>query len=225
VNDPSDIEKKIGYAFNEREILSLALTHASAVTAKYDVGNERLEFVGDAVIDLAVARILMDCYPLKDEGWLSQMRSRFVDEEELALKAREIGLGDHLVLGKGEDLGGGRTKPSILANAYEALVGAIFLDGGYEPCEVVIRRQFPEIALIGDDMAPRNFKSILQERLQKEGKALPRYEVIESSGPDHDRMYLIAVFVEGELWGRGSGKNKKEAEMEAARAAVEKMAT
>ncbi len=215
-----DIEQEIGYHFADRKFLSQALTHASSVASQGIYGNDRLEFLGDAVIDLAVAHVLFERYPQKDEGWLTQMRARLVDEEALAIKARAIDLGRHLILGKGEQTAGGSAKASILSGAYEALMGAVLLDGGYEACETIIRRQFIEIAYLDGTIDPKNFKSLLQERMQKDGRGLPRYEVIDITGPDHDRSYLVAVYVEDEEWGRGTGRSKKEAEMEAARQAL-----
>ncbi len=222
VTDQSDLEEKIGYRFNDGALLVLALTHASSIGDREGQANERLEFIGDAVIDLAVAQMLYESHPLKDEGWLSQMRSGFVDEDSLAEKARGLGLGSHLLLGKGEEAAGGQYKPSILSGVYEALIGAIFLDGGYDVCREIIGRNFTEIENLTDNAYARNFKSLLQERLQKEGKDLPRYEVIEVSGPDHDRVFAVAVLIGGLEWGRGSGKSKKDAEQEAARRALER---
>jgi ribonuclease-3 len=215
-----DIEQQLGYRFADRTFLSQALTHASFVANQGVSGNDRLEFLGDAVIDLAIARLLFERYPEKDEGWLTQTRARLVDEEALATKARAIDLGRHLILGKGEQTGGGSTKASILSGAYEAVMGAVFLDGGYDACERIIREQFIEIVYLDDTIDPKNFKSLLQERMQKDGKGLPRYEVIDITGPDHDRSYRVAVYVGDQEWGRGTGTSKKEAEMEAAREAL-----
>jgi ribonuclease-3 len=220
--NPSDLEKKIGYRFRDGRLLAGALTHASSIGDREGHGNERLEFLGDAVIDLAVAQMLYESHPTKDEGWLTQMRSRLVDEDTLATKARELVLGMYVVLGKGEVAAGGQDKPSILAGAYEALIGAVFLDGGYDACIEIISRTFTEIEKLTDNESPRNFKSLLQESLQKDGKDLPRYEVVEVSGPDHERVFSVAVLVGGQEWGRGSGKSKRDAEQEAARRALER---
>jgi ribonuclease-3 len=220
VADPHELEKKIGYRFGDGRLLADALTHASSVGEREGHSNERLEFVGDAVIDLTVAQMLYTHHPSKDEGWLSQMRSRLVDEESLAAKARSIDLGKYIILGKGEEAAGGREKPSILAGAYEALIGALLIDGGYEFCSEIIERYFPEIAVLADDADPKNFKSLLQERLQKDGKGLPQYSVIDVSGPDHERVFSVAVFIDGVEWGRGSGRSKKDAEQDAAQQAL-----
>jgi ribonuclease III len=220
--DPFDLEQKIGYRFNDHQLLINALTHASSVTDREGGGNDRLELVGDAVIDLAVAHMLYTYHPEKDEGWLTQMRAHLVDEECLASKARDLGLGDFLILGKGEQKVGGREKSSILAGGYEALMGAVFIDGGYDACNAVIERHYGEIETLTDDIHPKNYKSLLQERLQKDGLSLPRYEVTEISGPDHERIYCVSVIIEGNEWGRGSGRNKKEAEQRAARGALQR---
>ncbi len=220
--DPYELEHKIGYRFGNRRLLITALTHPSCIAQPEGGGNERMEFVGDAVIDLAVAAMLYQCHPEKDEGWLTQMRSRLVDEDCLASKARDLGLGDYIVLGKGEDKAGGREKSSILAGAYEALLGAVFLDGGYDVCHAIIKRYFGEIEGLTDDTNPKDYKSLLQERLQKEGIGLPRYEVTQSSGPDHNRVFSVSVFIDGHQWATGHGRSKKEAEQHAARGALEK---
>ncbi len=222
VADPSELEQKIGYHFGNHQILIVALTHPSSITDQEGGGNERLEFIGDAVIGCAVAHMLYQSHPEKDEGWLTQMRSRLVDESCLASKARVISLGDYVILGKGEETTGGKEKSSILSGAYEALMGAVFLDGGYDACNAVIARCFGEIETLTDDMGPKNYKSLLQERLQKDGMGLPRYEVTEIHGPDHKRVYSVSVFIDGHEWGRGYGKNKKEAEQRAAQGALER---
>lgn len=222
VADPSDLERSIGYQFDNQKLLITALTHPSSIMNQGGGGNERMEFIGDAVIDLAVAGMLYQFHPEKDEGWLTQMRSRLVDEDCLASKARELGIGDYIILGKGEQKAGGKEKSSILAGAYEALIGAVFLDGGYDVCNTIIKRYFGEIETLTDDMNPKDYKSLLQERFQKDGMGLPKYEVTEASGPDHDRVFSVSVFVDGRQWGRGNGRSKKEAEQQAARDALEK---
>ncbi len=220
--DPSELEKRIGYRFTDRELLVTALTHPSAVAEKGGGGNERMEFVGDAVIDLAVANILYRRHPNRAEGWLTQMRSRLVDEECLASKAREIGLGDFIILGKGEEKAGGRDKPSILAGTYESLLGAVFIDAGYDACDGIVERLFGEIETLAEDINPKDYKSLLQERLQKEGRDLPRYEITGVSGPDHERVFSVSVFIDDREHGSGHGRSKKEAEQQAARDALEK---
>jgi ribonuclease-3 len=220
--DPSELEHEIEYFFRNRGLLIIALTHPSSITDGEGPSNERMEFIGDAVIGCAVAHMLYQFHPEKDEGWLTQMRSRLVDEDCLSSKARDLGLGDYVILGKGEQKMGGGEKSSILAGTYEAVMGAVFLDGGYDACNAVIWRYFREIETLTDDIYPKNYKSLLQERLQKDGMGLPRYEVTEVSGPDHERVYSVSVFIDGHEWGRGYGRNKKEAEQRAAQGALEK---
>lgn len=220
--DPSDLENMIGYHFDDHRLLTIAMTHASYVAEQGGIGNNRLEFIGDAVIDLSVAYMLYARYPDRDEGWLTQMRSRLVDEEYLASRARALGLGRFVVLGRGEQKRGGVERPSILAGAYEALMGAVFIDGGYDACRAVLELHFDEVETLSDDIDPKNYKSLLQERLQREGLGLPRYVVMGTSGPDHERVYTVSVLVDGLEWGRGSGRNKKEAEQRAARSALER---
>lgn len=220
--DPAELEQKIGYRFVDRGLLTTALTHASAVVERAGESNDCMELIGDAVIDLAVAYMLYSYHPEKDEGWLTQMRARFVNEESLAAKARAIGLGDFIILGRGEQKRAGQEKPSILAGAYEALIGAVFIDGGYEACRQLIAHHFESLQTVDDDSGPKNYKSLLQERMQKEGKGLPRYEVTEVVGPDHERVYCVSVFIDDTAWGNGCGKNKKEAQQEAARNALER---
>ncbi len=220
--DQSDLEQKIGYHFNDGRLLTIALTHASYIAERGGIGNDRMEFIGDAVIGVAVAHMLYEHHPEREEGWLTQMRSRLVDKECLASKARDLNVGDFLILGKGEEKRGGAGKSSILSGAYEALMGAVFIDAGYDACKAVIERHFSEIEGLAGDIYPKNYKSLLQERLQKDGMGLPRYEVAEISGPDHERVYSVSVLIDGEEWGRGLGRNKKEAEQLAARGALER---
>jgi ribonuclease-3 len=184
--------------------------------------NERLEFLGDAVLDLVVAEFLIALYPEKDEGWLTQARSTLVDEDALTEKAVVMGLGDFIILGKSEEEAGGRGKSSILSGAFEALVGAMFLDGGYASPRGFIEKTFHEDFLNVRDYDPKNYKSRLQEILQKKMMPLPRYSIIKTSGPDHKRLFVCSVSVGGEEWGRGEGRTKKDAEMAAAKDALER---
>jgi ribonuclease III len=144
-----------------------------------------------------------------------------VREHSLFEKAKALKLGEYLILGKGEQEGTGRSKPSILSGAYEALIGAIFLDGGYSVCESFVRNEFESFLVIDEDYNPKNAKSILQEMFQKRSGTLPKYEIVTEDGPDHKRMFVVAVFVEGTEKGRGEGRSKKEAEMAAAASAIE----
>lgn len=221
VKEPIEIEERINYTFKDKELLRLALTHGSSLKEGEGFGNERLEFVGDAVIDLVIAGALFELYPERDEGWLTQMKAGLVEKRSLFVKAKSLGLGEYLILGKGEDEGRGRHKSSILSGAYEALVGAMFIDGGYEICESFLKREFGSFLLVDEDYNPKNAKSLLQEKAQKGFGSLPKYEVVSEEGPDHKRTFVVAVFVDGVERARGEGKSKKEAEMAAAASALD----
>ena len=226
VKDSTDIEKKIGYLFKDRGLLSQSLTHGSSVgEGEERLTFDRLEFIGDAVIGLVIAGALFEMHPERDEGWLTQVRANLVDEASLTKRAMEIDLGTYIILGKGEEISGGRMKPSILSDAFEALIGAIFLDGGYGVSETIVKSIFRDALITASQFDPKNYKSILQEKLQKKSMPPPRYEIISSTGPDHDKTFEVAVFWgdgngdgdEERERGRGVGKTKKEAETMAAR--------
>lgn len=218
--DLSELEAVLGYTFEDRDILLQALTHSSfASEHPGTVFNERFEFLGDAVLGLAVTEFLFDTYPDLAEGELSKIRASSVSGLELSEIARSIGLGAYLRLDRGEEATGGRDKPSILEDAMEALIGAIHLDGGYSEARTVILSLW-EHRLRAKATTPgkRDYKSRLQELLAPQQRR-PQYRV-DGSGPDHARMFEAVVEVDGEEWGRGSGKSKKEAEQEAARQAL-----
>ncbi len=218
--EASDLEEKINYIFKDKKLLYESLSHSSSVTSEGESGNERLEFIGDAVLDLVIAGALFDMYPDRDVGWLTQVRANLVDEESLSKKADEIDLGSYLILGKGEEIAGGRRKPSILAGGYEAILGAILSDGGYEAARDFILKSFHEELKLEDDHDPKDYKSRFQERLQKWSMPMPVYEIVSTSGPDHKKIFICSVSVGGKELGRGKGRSKKEAELEAARDAL-----
>jgi ribonuclease-3 len=218
VPDFAELEALLGHAFNDRGLLEQALRHASwcnEQTLPLD-DNERLEFVGDAVLGLAVAHRVMARYPRGSERDLSVTRLQIVSEAGLSTVARELGVGRFISLGKGEEKSGGRDKPRILADAFEALVGAVFLDGGWDAATRVVDR------LLGDRIASvelknfYDFKTRLQELAQARIKATPTYHVIQELGPDHGKQFVVAVKIDAEEWGRAVGKSKKEAEQLAA---------
>lgn len=223
VKEPTELEESINYNFNDKELLKLALTHGSSLQEGEGFGNERLEFVGDAVLDLIIARALFELYPERDEGWMTQMKAGLVEKRSLFKKAMSLGLGEYLILGKGEDEGRGRFKSSILSGAYEALIGAMFIDGGYAVCESFLKNEFGSFLVVDEDYNPKNAKSLLQEKAQKGLGSLPRYEVVSEDGPDHKRTFVVAVFVDGVEKARGEGRSKKEAEMAAATSAIEQL--
>lgn len=213
------LEEALGYTFADPSLLRRALTHRSHTSeAEGDVSNERLEFLGDAVLDLVVADELYRRFDLP-EGLMAKARAEMVDAPSLARVAEGLGLGDRLLLGQGEEASAGRSKPSILADAMEALLGAVYLDGGLEEARRIILDNW-EGVLDARAAAPGRFdyKTRLQERLAAGGQ-LPEYEV-EGSGPDHERSFVATVSVGGVVLGTGRGTSKKRAEQEAARSAL-----
>jgi ribonuclease-3 len=222
----ASLEEHLGYAFTDKALLEQALTHTSFAHEQPDptAHNERLEFLGDAVLDLVLSEHLIQVFPLAPEGELSKRRSHLVNEGALAQRARRLGLGDHLRLGRGEEMTGGRDKPSLLAGVYEALVAALYLDAGYERTRSVVVAQFADIL---EDRAsvvsPIDFKSRLQERCQEAGHGLPRYTVVSERGPDHDKTFEVEVAISKQCIGQGTGRSKREAEQAAARQALERL--
>ncbi|MBN1882920.1 MAG: ribonuclease III [Deltaproteobacteria bacterium] len=215
-------EKILEYRFEDRLWLVRALTHASAQSDEAPFGYERLEFLGDGAIDLIIGLMLFERYPDWDEGWLTRARAMLVNADSLARRARDAGLDHLLILGKGEEKAGGRKKISILAGVYEAVVGAVLVDGGYGSIEPIVKRHFRDVVENIHTLNTKNYKSLLQEKIQVELQTLPDYEVVECFGPEHEKRFIVRVSVDGEEWGRGEGKSKKDAEMAAARNALEK---
>lgn len=218
--------ERLGYEFRDEGLLRLALTHPSVAheTPGATPHNQRLEFLGDAVLGLILTRELYERFPDLGEGPLTKARAHLVNRRTLAGEARRLGLGQHLIVSRGEETSGGRDRASALADAYEALLGAIFMDGGYEAARAFILRSFQ--GLFGElDRAPNleNPKGELQELLQAASPAAPQYEMTHAAGPDHDRVFECAVFHQGEELARGRGKSKKEAESHAAQAALLKL--
>lgn len=221
MNDTGPLEEALGHTFSDREVLAEALTHSSYAAEHPNVGhNERFEFLGDAVLGLAVTEYLFAAYPDLPEGELAKIRAASVSGTELTAVARSLDLGAHLRIGKGEEASGGREKDSILANAMEALIAAIHLDAGYPTArEIVLRLWEERVRAKAASPGARDYKTRLQELLAADQRR-PEY-LIEGSGPDHARVFTAVVMVDGEQWGRGEGRSKKEAEQEAARRALE----
>ena len=213
----------LGYQFEDTDLVVQAFRHSSYVNEQVGVGledNERLEFLGDAVLDLAVSHLLMERNRGANEGELSRFRSMVVDEAGLHDVASRLELGRYLLLGKGEDQSLGRQKPSILADVTEALIGAVYLDGGFDLTKKVIERVFaPLLEKVGTDDLVQDFKSLLQEFTQQAFKSLPKYRLTEETGPAHDKVFRIALAVNGIVLAEGMGKSKKEAEQRAAKEA------
>jgi ribonuclease III len=222
--DFSELEEKLQYRFQSTEFLHEALRHSSFVNEQplSDLrDNERLEFLGDAVLNLSIGHLLMVKDQELAEGDLSRIRAGLVNESQLADLARSLGLGHHLLLGKGEMQTNGRDKNSILADAFEALMAAIYLDGGFDSVFKIVEKQFaPLLVGISAPCAGLDYKSQLQELVQVSHHQIPRYKVVEQSGPDHDKTFRVVVQVCG-IQAEGEGKSKKLAEQNAARRGLE----
>ena len=225
-----ELQERVGYRFRDRGLLEHALTHRSRAAEDASGGvadNESLEFLGDAVLGLVVAELLFRRYPEYDEGQKSKIKASVVSTQALARRAEQIQLGDHLLLGRGEEKTGGRFKQALLADGYEALIAALYLDGGLPAAAGFLERELADAiaAGAGEAVVGQDYKSALQERLQALGRPLPEYRVAGESGPDHRKEFTIEVVVAGEVLGAASGKAKKEAEQEAARLALERVGT
>jgi ribonuclease-3 len=214
------LQRRLGYRFKDRQFLVLALTHPSYV-AESRTGsgdNQRLEFLGDAVLQLAITEEVYQRLPEESEGFLTHLRSQIVSRSRLAQVAEELKVGEVLLLGRGEEKSQGRHRPSNLANALEALLGAIYLDGGWDAAVGVVRKLFEPHwkRVLAEPVAVQNAKGALQELLQKRGKESPVYRCLAEEGRAHERSYLVAVEWRGIELGRGRGRSKKEAETNAA---------
>jgi ribonuclease-3 len=231
--DDALLEQRLGHKFVRPALLRDALTHSSAVpemraslgesdTARAAVNNERLEFLGDAVLELLTSEYLLDAFPDWTEGQLSKSRARLVNAYSLEAAARRLHLGDHLRLGRGEEKTGGREKQTLLADAFEAVLAAIYLDAGLSAAREVLRHTLFEQALeeVGERMAESDRKSALQELLQSRGQVPAEYRVVGESGPDHQKTFQIEVWVNGSRVASAEGSTKKEAEQRAARKAL-----
>lgn len=219
------LERKLGHEFADRAIIETALTHRSHA---YRAGqeriqsNERLEFLGDSVLGLIVNEYLFGAYPDRSEGELTKMKSLVVSRAVLSRAAETIDLGRHLILAPGEVDAGGRTRASILSDAFEAVLGALYLDGGLVPVQRFIRKELlATLEATLSDHQLTNYKSLLQEKVQAQLKTPPRYKVTATSGPDHAKKFVVEVVVRGRVLGRGEGNSKKLAEQRAAREALQ----
>jgi ribonuclease III len=222
-----DLQARIGYRFRDRGLLEHALTHKSRAAEDASGGvtdNESLEFLGDAVLGLVVADTLFHQYPDYDEGQKSKVKAAVVSTQSLARHAERLRLGDHLILGRGEEKTGGRFKQALLADGYEALIAALYLDGGLEAAEAFLKKELKDAIDEGSAQTlVRDHKSALQERLQALGRPLPEYRVSGETGPDHRKTFSVEVVVNGEVLGTATGRAKKEAEQEAARLALTRL--
>ena len=213
--------------FKDSAVLRQALVHSSYVNENPELApdsNERLEFLGDAVLGLVVANDLFAAYPDQDEGKLTELRAHLVRRDTLARAARRLDLGNELLLGRGEDVGGGRDRPTNLAHAYEAVVGAIFLDSGYAGASDFVRRSLQvEFQALTERAFPIDPKSRLQEISQSRYQTTPVYRLVGAQGPDHARRYTVEVAIDGLSLGTGEGSSKQQAEKEAAQHALERL--
>lgn len=228
------LEERLGVRFKNRALLEQALTHSSAVPelrAGREEGkenlapvgnNERLEFLGDAVLDLLASEYLLENFPEWSEGQLSKSRARLVNARALERAARRLGLGEHLRLGRGEEKTGGREKPALLADGFEAVVAAVYLDSGLEAAAKLLRNVLFDQAVEerGESIADSDRKSALQELLQRSGRPPAEYRLVEERGPDHRKVFVVEVWADGNCVGSGEGSTKKEAEQLAANGAL-----
>lgn len=215
------LQRTLPYCFRNSLLLDTALTHRSYVNENpaADRDNERLEFLGDAVIELCISDLLMHHFPHHREGPLSQLRAGIVNEQLLADMAKSFRLGDYLLLGRGEEASGGRGKPSLLANAFEAVMAAVYLDGGFEAAAALVIRLFTPIVQKGQ-RTYRDYKTILQQMSQHAFGETPHYTLIREYGPDHDKTFEVRLSITDRIQTAGTGKNKKEAEQRAAEQAL-----
>ncbi len=223
---PAGLETGLGYRFRDRSLLDRALTHSSrAHESGSESDNEKMEFLGDALLGFLISEALMERFPDLDEGGLSKFKAFLVSRTNLALTARGLGLGAHLKLGRTAEKGEGRSKDSLLANALEAILAAVHLDGGDRPARHLVRHLFGEQMqrLDRHEVERQDFKTSLQEALQADGRPTPRYQVESTEGPPHRPLFHVSLLVDGAVLARGRGKSKKEAEQRAARRALKRL--
>ena len=225
-----EVQGRLGYQFRHPALLLEALTHTSYRNESGQTGeadNERLEFLGDAVLNLVTSEYLLTAFPEAAEGEMSKLRARLVSEETLAGVARRLRLGEALRLGKGETLTQGSDKPSILADALEAVLAGIYLDGGLEAVAGCIKANFAEELAACDRTVrgPADFKTDLQELCQRQFETLPHYRTTGESGPDHEKLFEVEILIRGSRYGQGRGRSKKEAEQMAAKQALEQLSS
>ncbi len=221
-----ELQLRLDYTFRNKELLERALTHSSYANEHQRSGavcNERLEFLGDSVLGFVTAKRLYLSEPEMPEGEMTRLRAELVCEQSLCHAAEGLGLGACLLLGKGEEMGGGRQRPSILADAMEALIAAVYLDGGLEAAAGLINRFVLEPMLRSRHEILRDYKTALQEHVQKKSGQSLRYTVVDAQGPDHSKVFTVEAAVNGQVQGRGQGRSKKEAEQAAARDALKKL--
>lgn len=215
-NELAKLEEKIGYEFKNKRLIMQALTHSS-FSNEQKINKfknyERLEFLGDAVLELLSSQFFFETYPDMSEGQMTKLRSSMVCELALAFCARDLSLGNYILLGKGEEATGGRKRDSIISDVMEAVIGAIYLDGGIKEADKFVRKYI--LSDLENKQLFYDSKTILQEQVQKEGRSIV-YELVSESGPDHDKLFVVEAVIDGKTAGRGQGRNKKSAEQQAA---------
>ncbi len=224
----SAFQQTLGYEFRDLDMLARALTHKSFSNEIREIrplNNERLEFLGDAVLGFVVGEMIFRAFPDLQEGALSKIKAHLVSANMLGAKGRAIGIGRFLRMGAGEARSGGAEKLSLLADAFEAVVAAIYLDGGLAPTEAFVRKVFePEVSGIDiGDLSFHDYKTTLQETAQSLGLPLPEYRVVDESGPDHEKAFVVELLWDGEAFSRGNGNSKREAQRKAAKEALKKL--
>ena len=220
----NELEARLGYTFHRRELLEHALTHSSWSNERGTGrlgSNERLEFLGDSVLGWLVAETLYLRFPQMPEGDMTRLRAELVCESSLAEASETIGLGSYLRLGRGEEQGGGRQRPSIIADAFEATLAAVYIDGGEAPARAMVERFILSKLKNAARSGSHDHKTVLQEAVQHLGMAAPTYRMVGESGPDHNKVFSAQVLYDGKVAGEGSGRSKKEAEQAAAKNALD----
>ncbi len=219
-----ELEKNIGYTFKDKELLKKALTHTSYAYENKLESNEKLEFLGDSILEFISSKYLYSKYQKLKEGEMTKVRATVVCEESLYKIAKVHNFGDFLYLGKSEQRTGGKNRPAILADSVEAVIAAIYLDGGIEQSEkFIIKNLENEIEKATKHVGDKDYKTVLQEKLQEHGEVKIEYETINESGPDHNKKFEAQVKCDGKILAQGEGKSKKEAQMQAAKKALEEL--
>ncbi|HKF45096.1 MAG TPA: ribonuclease III [Thermoanaerobaculia bacterium] len=224
----SEFERIVGYKFQDRDLLARSLTHKSFANERRETSsshNERLEFLGDTVLGFVIGELIYRSFPNLQEGSLSKIKAHLVSSSTLAAKGRELGIGRFLRMGAGEARSGGAEKLSLLADGFEAIVAAIYLDGGLAAAEAFLKRTFlPDVTGIDiGDLSFQDYKTVLQESAQALGLPLPEYRIVDEYGPDHEKVFVIQVFWNGEAFAYGRGASKREAQRKAAKEALKKL--
>ncbi len=220
--DLKSLEENIGYTFKNKDLLKKALTHTSYAYEHKLESNEKLEFLGDSILEFVSSKYLFDKFSNLKEGEMTKVRATVVCEKSLYKIAKLHNFSDFLYLGKSEIVTGGKNRPAILADSVEAIIAAIYLDGGLEPAEkFIISNLSEEIELATKHVGDKDYKTVLQEKLQKHGEVKIEYEIIKEFGPDHDKSFIAEVKCDGKILATGEGKSKKEAQMQAAKKALE----